>query len=108
MVEYPSTAAADSARFLSEVFGWSSTAYGPQYTDLTGGGIGVGFQEDPAEKPAGPLLVVQVGDLAEARTRIERAGGMVTREPFSFPGGSRFHFREPGGNELAAWVPREE
>jgi hypothetical protein len=106
MVEYASTTAAGSARFLSDVFGWTATDYGPQYTDLNGGGIGIGFQEDPGEQPAGPLLIVEVDDLAAARERIERAGGVVTREPFTFPGGSRFHFREPGGNELAVWTPQ--
>jgi predicted enzyme related to lactoylglutathione lyase len=77
-------------------------------TDRTGGGIGIGFQEDPDDQPAAPLLIVQVADLGAARERIERAGAVVTREPFTFPGGSRFHFREPGGNELAAWTPDAE
>jgi uncharacterized protein len=105
MVEYPSSTAAGSAQFLTDVFGWTATTYGPQYTDVSGGGIAVGFQADPAGQPAGPLLVIEVADLAEARSRLEAAGGVVTREPFDFPGGSRFHFREPGGNELAVWTP---
>ena len=65
----------------------------------------LGIQGDDDEQSPAPLMVIRVADLAEARGRVEAAGGVVTLEPFSFPGGRRFHFREPGGNEMAMWVP---
>ncbi len=105
MVEFPTTSASASADFLGEVFGWGGVAYGPRYQDIpVGQGMSLGFQGDPAEAPGQPLVVIEVDDLAIIRGKVLAAGGVVTVEPFSFPGGSRMHFREPGGNELAAYV----
>jgi len=56
---------------------------------------------------AGPLIVIFVGDLAAAEQRVLAAGGRIVRETFSYPGGSRFHFADPSGNELAAWHEAE-
>ncbi len=106
MVEFPTTSAQGSAEFMQHLFGFGSTAYGPDYTDVDmGGGRLLGFQADQDEAPAGPLVVFQVDDLDAARRAVVDAGGQVTVEPFDFPGGRRFHFREPGGNELAIWTP---
>ena len=90
---------------MSKVFGWQATPYGPEYADVDCGGSSLGFQQDPSESPRAPLAIIQVDDLDVTRREIEAAGGDITVEPFDFPGGRRFHFREPGGNELAAWVP---
>lgn len=109
MIEFPTTDAAASARFFQEALGSEHIAYGPDYRDVQlGGGQTLGFQGDPAEAPDGPLVVLEVGDLDAARVAVERAGGRVTTEPFDFPGGRRFHFLEPGGNELALWVPTRD
>lgn len=107
MVEFPSSSAAASGEFLEAAFGWSSTAYGLDYVDVQGGGISFGFQSDTAEQPSAPLVVIRADDLDQARSTIESAGGSVTVEPFDFPGGRRFHFREPGGSELAVWRPTD-
>lgn len=107
MVEFPSTSATLSGAFFEQAFGWQSTRYGPDYADVAGGGISLGFQSDPAEAPSGPLVVIRAPDLDAARAEIEAAGGSVTVEPFDFPGGRRFHFREPGGSELAVWRPTD-
>ncbi len=112
MVEFPTSDACASARFFKAAFGWRSTAYGPHYRDVATGPVAgdgpemsLGFQQDPVERPGAPLVVIGVDDLEATRSRVEAAGGLVSVEPFGFPGGRRFHFREPGGNELAAWVP---
>ncbi|MGE7437728.1 MULTISPECIES: VOC family protein [Kitasatospora] len=106
MVEFPTTSARESAEFFGSVFGWGATQYGPEYTDVDcGGGVSLGFQQDHSEAPAGPLAVIQVDDLEATRSAVLKAGGTITVEAFDFPGGRRFHFREPGGNELAAWTP---
>lgn len=106
MVEFPTTSATASADFLRAVFGWQGVSYGPDYEDVpVGSGISLGFQADPAEAPAQPLVVIEVDDLDVMTERIVAAGAEITVEPFSFPGGSRMHFREPGGNEIAVYVP---
>ena len=107
MVEYPTSSAARSAGFLEAVFGWQGISYGPLYEDVPiGEGISRGFQADLAEAPNQPLVVIEVDDLRAVREKVEAAGGVVTVEPFSFPGGTRMHFQEPGGNVLAAYVPQ--
>lgn len=106
MVEFPSGDAGVSAGFFQRVFDWPHVVYGPEYTDVQlGQEQTFGFQADAREAPSAPLAVIEVDDLDETRRAVEAAGGVVTVEPFDFPGGRRFHFREPGGNELAAWVP---
>lgn len=105
MIEFPTTSMSATADFLATVCGWAPTVYGQAYTDLTGGGIEVGVQGHADEQTSAPLMVIRVADLDEARAAVEQAGGEVTLEPFSFPGGRRFHFREPGGNEMSMWVP---
>ena len=104
-IEFPSGSATASGRFFREAFGWTPVSYGPDYVDVQGGGIGLGFQADAGEKPNAPLVTIRADDLDQARDAIEAAGGVVTVEPFDFPGGRRFHFREPGGCELAVWRP---
>ncbi|MGF6888731.1 putative enzyme related to lactoylglutathione lyase [Nocardia sp. GAS34] len=104
-IEFPSGSAGASSAFFEKAFGWTATAYGPTYADVQGGGITLGFQADAAEQAAAPLVTIRTDDLPEARETIEAAGGVVTVEPFDFPGGRRFHFREPGGAELAVWCP---
>lgn len=105
LVEFPSTSMSATTDFLAAVCGWEPTVYGKSYANFTGGGIDVGVQGDADEQSPQPLMVIRVGDLHEARNRVEEAGGVVTLEPFAFPGGRRFHFREPGGNEMVMWVP---
>ncbi|GAA4618734.1 glyoxalase/bleomycin resistance/extradiol dioxygenase family protein [Actinoallomurus liliacearum] len=107
-VEFPSGSAAESGRFFEDAFGWAATSYGPDYVDVRSGDVALGFQADPAERPNAPLVTVRTDDLDAARTAVEGAGGVVTVDPFDFPGGRRFHFREPGGCELAVWCPTVE
>lgn len=105
MIEFPTSNAAASGSFLRAVFGWPVTPYGPDYTDVAAGdGVSLGFQGDPDEAPGAPLAVIRVDDLEATRAAVEAAGGRVSVPPFDFPGGRRFHFVEPGGNELAAWT----
>ncbi|MGW5742438.1 VOC family protein [Amycolatopsis sp. NPDC003861] len=101
--EFPSTSAEASGRFFERAFGWKATPYGPDYTDVRAEGLTLGFQADAAEQPRAPLITIRTDDLAAAREAVAAAGGVVTKEPFAFPGGRRFHFREPGGSELAVW-----
>lgn len=104
MIEFPSSSMSATSDFLEQVCGWKPTVYGQSYANLTGGGIDVGVQGDADEQSPAPLLAIRVNDLDEARQQVEAAGGVVTFGPFDFPGGRRFHFREPGGNEMTMWV----
>jgi predicted enzyme related to lactoylglutathione lyase len=93
-----------SRRFFESVFGWKFTDYGPDYTSFADGRLTGGFRADTAPG-ASPLVVLYATDLDATRGRVEAAGAKVFNE-HSFPGGRRFHFVEPGGNELAIWSER--
>lgn len=101
-LELPVADTARASRFYAAAFGWTFADCGPTYAATTTGDTDIGFQADAAEKTAAALPVVQVDDLAATLAAIEAAGGAVTRPIFAFPGGMRFHFRDPDGHELAA------
>jgi predicted enzyme related to lactoylglutathione lyase len=103
-LELPATGGTlDSVKaFYSAAFSWSFTDYGPTYSAFDEGLEG-GFQTDGAEAPAKPLPVLYSENLEATLEAVESAGGTVVRPIFSFPGGRRFHFTDPAGNELAVW-----
>ncbi|MDQ6435941.1 VOC family protein [Mesorhizobium sp. LHD-90] len=88
--------------FYSAAFSWSFTDYGPTYSAFDEGLEG-GFQADSAEAVQKPLPVLYSESLEETLEAVEAAGGKIVKPIFSFPGGRRFHFVDPGGNELAVW-----
>ncbi len=88
--------------FYAEAFGWAFVDYGPTYAAFSEGLDG-GFQADRADAPPAPLPVLYAKDLDALLAKATAAGAVVTRPIFAFPGGRRFHFRDPAGNELAAW-----
>ena len=89
--------------FLAKAFGWEFVDYGPDYQAIANGGIDGGIFQNTEEALKPPLIVLKADDLAEAEKSVKLAGGVITQPPFTFPGGRRFHFREPGGNEMAVW-----
>ena len=99
-VELPSRDMAASKRFYAEAFGWGFTDYGPTYAAFDEGLEG-GFQADAAEAPAAPLMVLYADDLDAMLVKVTAAGADIVRPIFTFPGGRRFHFRDPAGTELA-------
>ncbi len=101
-VELPVTAVGPAKAFYEQAFGWRLTAFGPTYAATLTGDTDVGLQADAAEATAAPLPVIDVPDLEAALAAVEAAGGQVVRPIFAFPGGRRFHFHDPSGNELAA------
>lgn len=107
-VELPATSLSATRTFYEQAFGWTMTEFAPTYAATTTGDTDVGLDADEAEKPKVPLPVIQVSDLEAALVAVERAGGMVIKPIYAFPGGRRFHFRDPSGNELAAWQPNPE
>jgi len=102
-IEFPALDAGKSKEFYATAFGWKFEDYGPQYTSFHDGRLAGGFSAHETERPAKPLVVIYAADLEAAQRAVEQAGGKITRAVFSFPGGRRFHFTDPSGNELAVW-----
>ena len=101
-VELPVRDVAAAKAFYEAAFGWTMTAFGPTYAATLTGDTDVGLQGDPAEATEAPLPVIEVDDLEAALAAVEQAGGTLTRPIFTFPGGRRFQFLDPSGNEIAA------
>jgi uncharacterized protein len=105
-VELPAKDLAATKAFFESVFGWSFVDYGPEYTAFENQGLDGGFfQSDLAsstEKGAA-LIVFYSNQLEATLAKVEKAGGSILRPIYSFPGGRRFHFTEPSGNEFAVW-----
>ncbi len=105
-VEFLTTDVEQTERFYSKVFGWRFTGYGPEYTSFSDGRLAGGFSLAPEISSGGPLVVIYAIDLETTETSVRESGGQIVREIFDFPGGRRFHFTDPSGNELAVWSDR--
>ena len=101
-VELPVSDMASAKLFYERAFGWSLAEFGPTYAATVSGDTDIGLQGDAAEATKAPLAVIEVEDLEAALESVRRSGGTIVRPIFSFPGGWRFHFKDPSGNELAA------
>lgn len=108
-IELPVTDLAASKAFYTAAFGWTYVDYGPTYAAFQGAGIDGGMDAASDRKPSnsGALVVLLAKDINAAQAKVEKAGGTITVPIFSFPGGRRFHFADPSGNELAVWVIEE-
>ncbi|PSL31368.1 VOC family protein [Dyadobacter jiangsuensis] len=90
--------------FYGSAFGWTFTDYGDDYTAFEDGALFGGFHRNPEETAGGnPLVVLYTKDLEGVKDKVIVAGGNITVDIFSFPGGRRFHFADPDGNVLAVW-----
>jgi uncharacterized protein len=109
-VEYPSRDLAATKLFFERAFGWSFEDYGPDYAAFSDQGLDGGFfrSELASRSETGSaLLVLYSENLEGTLDKVVAAGGNVIKPIFTFPGGRRFHFTEPGGNELAVWSEPE-
>jgi hypothetical protein len=104
-VELPGGDLGEIKRFYAAAFGWRFLDYGPTYVAVEGAGLDAGFQGDAAAAPAKPLVILYADELEATLAEVEAAGGRVVKPIFPFPGGRRFHFTDPAGNELAVWGP---
>lgn len=104
-IEIAVTDMAEARRFYGQAFDWQFNDYGPEYSGIRkDGGEAGGLRLDSAVVKGGPLVILFSEDLELSVKKVRDAGGRITREPFSFPGGRRFHFADPSGNELAVWA----
>ena len=101
-LELPGGALPQTKAFYGETFGWTFTDYGPTYAAFEQGLDG-GFDADAGEATPQPLPVLYAQELEAMQARVEAAGGVIVRPIYAFPGGRRFHFRDPAGTELAVW-----
>lgn len=108
-VELPSATAHELTRaFYARAFAWQFTDFGPDYSATTTGDVDLGLQGDPSDGISAPLPVIRVDDLEAAFDAVTKAGGVIAKPVFTFPGGRRFHFIDPSGSELAVWQAAEE
>lgn len=95
-----------TASFFEQVFAWRFEWYGDDYIAFTKQGLDGGFYKADLytrEEQGGALLIFYTRDLNVTQAKVESAGGHINKQIFSFPGGRRFHFIEPSGNEFAVW-----
>ncbi len=93
--------------FYSKSFEWEFTDYGPTYTSFSASGVHGGFEVTDDKILNSVLVVLYHEDLDVIKNIIIKAGGKITVDIFSFPGGKRFQFVDPSGNELAVWSDKE-
>lgn len=105
-VELPARDLASTKIFFEHVFGWTFVDYGEEYTAFSHAGIDGGFYRADLKsttETGGALIVFYSADLEATLQKVTAGGGTIVKEIFSFPGGRRFQFTEPSGNEFAVW-----
>ncbi len=105
-VEFPAQELEKTRAFFQQVFNWQFTDYGPEYMAFDNQGLEGGFYQSPLSavtRHGSALLVFYSEQLEQTQQKIEAAGGEIIKPIFNFPGGRRFHFCEPSGNEFAVW-----
>jgi predicted enzyme related to lactoylglutathione lyase len=108
-IELPARNLEATKKFYSSAFGWSFLDYGPEYSAIQDGGLDGGFYKSDLKsttESGGVLVVLFSDDLEATQVKIGASGGKIIKDIFEFPGGRRFHFTDPSGNELAAWTSR--
>lgn len=105
-VEFPANNISATKLFFEQAFGWTFQDFGPDYSAFSDQGLDGGFYKSELMSVASngsALLVLRSNDLEQTQSVVESAGGKISTAIFSFPGGRRFHFIEPSGNEFAVW-----
>ncbi|RUO25324.1 glyoxalase family protein [Aliidiomarina minuta] len=105
-IEIPVRDMKASKRFFSAVFGWTFSDYGEDYSAIDNGGLDGGFYTSAMAANAdngSPLVVLYADNLDKVMQEVEQHGGNIKKPVFAFPGGKRFHFTDPSGNEYAVW-----
>ena len=106
-IEFNVRDVAVAKRFYAKAFGWSFADYGPDYAAIQGADREVGGLCRADEmRNRGPLVILYSDDLDSSLAAVTTAGGTIVAPPYKFPGGRRFRFADPSGNELAVWSAR--
>ena len=105
-LEFPARDIDVAKNFFSSVFGWTFVDYSPEYTAFSNAGLDGGFYSSDltvSTEKGSALVVFYSDDLEHTQSKIVNAGGNIVKPIFTFPGGRRFHFSDPNGNEYAVW-----
>ena len=102
-IEFPAKDLGAVKEFYRTCFHWKFTDYGPEYCSFENSGVYGGFRKSDEPPCDGVLVVLYHKELESVLQKVREAGGKITKEPFAFPGGRRFQFEDPAGNELAVW-----
>lgn len=106
-IEFLSADIQKARKFYTESFGWVFTDYGPEYTAFEGDYVDGGFTTGKPVKGS-ILVIIYSEDVETTKQKVIKAGGIIAKDIFNFPGGRRFHFLDPDGNELAVWSAQKE
>ncbi len=101
-IEIPVADVQAAKKFYGDIFGWTYTDYGPDYASFNDGRLDGGLAKGTGGS-GGPLVIFYDAMLEEKEAKIRKSNGKITKEIFAFPGGRRFHFQDPDGNEFAVW-----
>ena len=102
-IEFPAKSIKATKAFYRKVFRWKFKDYGPSYTCFADGRLTGGFTTDAKSKRGGAIVIVYTSKLEALQKKVIAAKGKITQAIFAFPGGRRFHFTDPSGNELGVW-----
>lgn len=106
-IEFTVTDMEKAKNFYNSAFGWKFNDYGPAYAGIQKqNGEAGGLRLDSKVASGGPLVILFSDNLEESLKKVKEAGGEIMKDPYSFPGGRRFHFKDPSGNELAVWAEK--
>ena len=100
-IEVPSNDVAASKQFYGSLFGWAFEDWGPDYAAFSNVNLDGGFNGGGEHRTSAPLVILQTNDLDGMAAKVAEAGGTITMPIFAYPGGRRFHFKDPSGQELA-------
>ena len=106
-IELPAKDLAATKNFYGSVFGWEFTDWGDAYVEIKGAGVEGGFalaSEERQPSNQGALVILYSDDLVKSEQTVVEHGGTISLAPIDFPGGRRFHFLDPSGNELGVWT----
>lgn len=105
-IELPAKDLEETKQFFASAFGWSFVDYGSEYIAFSNAGMDGGFFKSDlvsSSDKGGALIIFYSKNLEETQTKIENSNGVIMKPIFTFPGGRRFHFTDPNGNEYAVW-----
>lgn len=104
-LELPTEDVGTLKSFYGSVFGWTHQDWGDDYVTVHGSGLEVGYNGSNEAKSKAPLAMVETDEIEAVLEQVKAAGGTITQPLFQYPGGRRFHFTDPAGNELAVMQP---
>ncbi len=100
-IELPANSTDEMKAFYGSLFEWSFQDWGANYTAFSESGVDGGFHAGDEHRTKAPLVIIETDNIQAMEERVKQSGGTITLPTFKFPGGSRFHFTDPSGNELA-------